>query len=81
MIMKSKEVIVCDVCNKDCFGGCDNEFATVKATWGYDSNKDLTCHSLHLCEDCFDKAIVFLKTIQPKRPSSDPLNGSSYGPS
>jgi hypothetical protein len=72
--------IICDSCNKDCFGGCDNEFAIITATWGYDSNKDLVNHNLHLCEDCFDKAIEFLKRTNPNRPSPDPFDGRWYGP-
>lgn len=72
--------IICDVCGKDCFGGCDNEFATVKATWGYDSEKDLIQHNFHLCEGCFDKAVDFLEKSHPKRPFPDPLRGTFYGP-
>jgi len=56
--------IVCDVCGSSCKKACDNEYATLVAHWGYDSSKDLTSYNVHLCEDCFDKTIAFLKGIR-----------------
>lgn len=67
-IKKPKEKIVideviCDVCNKTCKGTHGNEFATLEAYWGYTSNKDCTHSQCHLCETCFDKVSVFVKSL------------------
>ena len=65
-----------------------NEWAELTAVWGYFSRKDLTKHSIDLCEECFDKTIEFLRSIRTKNPyvltlggsKMDPLNGFEYGP-
>lgn len=74
--------IICDVCGTDCHRGHDNEFAELRATWGYDSNKDLTEHRIDICETCFDRTIEFLKSIRtaPVKTDSDALEGYEYGP-
>lgn len=62
--------IVCDVCGKSCtesLGG--PEYATLKAHWGYESNKDLEEHECHLCEGCYDKVKDFIEQT---------LNGKVY---
>jgi hypothetical protein len=73
--------ICCDACGESCKkeGFQNNEHALLTAVWGYDSKKDLTRHEIDLCEDCFDKVIVFLKsqrndTLQGK----DPFDGIDY---
>lgn len=79
--------ILCDVCGESCKKTCDFEHATITATWGYDSKKDLTNHEIDLCESCFDKTIEFLKSIRKNietnsstlaYPPKDPLDGTDY---
>ncbi len=80
-VKKELDKIFCDICANDCMKPLahDNEHANISATWGYDSRKDLTCHNIDLCEDCFDKTILFLKSIRSaKHNGKDPLNGETY---
>jgi hypothetical protein len=61
--------ISCDICGKSCqrllqYGSppiCDYEYATLSATWGYDSKKDQEEHEFHICEDCYDKMVKYIK--------------------
>jgi hypothetical protein len=71
--------VVCDICGQSCKKTHDNEFASLSATWGYDSKKDLLRHNIDLCEDCFDKTIEFLKQIKTVTVENDPLDGVEYG--
>lgn len=50
------EDILCDKCGKSCRDDEDMnfEYASVKATWGYCSKKDLTEHEAQICEPCYD---------------------------
>lgn len=67
--------VFCDVCGESCKREVDYEYATLKASWGYDSNKDLQIHNIQLCESCFDKTILFLKQIKTISIEPDPLDG------
>lgn len=72
--------VLCDVCGESCKKTCDFEHATISATWGYDSKKDLTNHDIDLCEKCFDKTIEFLRSTRNSSILTypllnDPLNG------
>lgn len=95
VVGKKLDQIFCDVCGQNCMkeNAHDNEHASLSATWGYDSRKDLIHHDIDLCEDCFDKTINFLKDLRknagglletfannnPKcRVEIDPLEGSNY---
>lgn len=81
---KKLDIIYCDVCSASCMkeGAHDNEHASLSATWGYDSRKDLIHHNIDLCEDCFDKTIEFLKSqkmrLVGEENEKDPLNGEDY---
>lgn len=61
---------ICDICNKSCNeSGYDfesHEWAELKATWGYFSNKDLQIHQCHMCEQCYDLVANFIKSIGGK---------------
>lgn len=48
--------ILCDKCGKSCrdSGNMNFEYAEVKATWGYGSNKDGDQHEAQVCETCYD---------------------------
>lgn len=48
--------ILCDLCGNTCRDsmGINYEYATLKATWGYNSNKDCQHHEAHICEKCYD---------------------------
>jgi protein-arginine kinase activator protein McsA len=59
---------ICDACGFSCAKGKDEdkndiayEYATLKATWGYFSNKDRERHETHLCEDCYDRVRGFIE--------------------
>lgn len=86
VIGKKLDQIICDVCGQNCMKEVDNEYASLSATWGYDSRKDLTRHNIDLCEDCFDKTIQFLKELRKSSSAgllgtfanSDPFEGSEY---
>lgn len=82
--------VICDVCGqsttRDENIGAD--FATLEASWGYGSPNDGTKYDIHLCENCFNEAIDFLKKKRKqilgpfKYPhDQDPLEGKSYFPS
>lgn len=59
--------VVCDFCGKSCIRHHDDvgssEFAVLKARWGYWSRKDESSCDYDICEDCFDRILVFAKTI------------------
>lgn len=77
------DVIFCDVCGGSCKpeGNHDNEHALLSATWGYDSSKDLIHHNIDLCESCFDKTIIFLRSQRSTTPEEkDPFDGLEYAP-
>lgn len=63
----TKKVVdyTCDICGKSCTlvmeHPCGPEFATLKAHWGYDSNKDTQEHECHMCEGCYDKVRKFIE--------------------
>lgn len=80
VVGRKLDSITCDICGESCKKTCDNERANLYATWGYDSDKDLTRHDIDLCEKCFDKTIVFLRSIRISHPErDDPLDGFYYG--
>lgn len=70
--------ILCDICGESCKKEHDHEYASLSATWGYDSNKDLLSHQIELCENCFDKTISFLKDIRTVSSDNNPLDGREY---
>lgn len=57
--------IQCDICGASC---CRNkegdiyEYATLRANWGYLSNKDCECWSVDMCEACADRFAVWVGT-------------------
>jgi hypothetical protein len=55
----------CDICGGSCGKGMKSvdasEYATLRANWGYWSDKDLTWHECHMCERCFDKVKQFIE--------------------
>ena len=60
--VKVLDKIYCDVCGLCCtddnFG---DEYATLEASWGYNSLKDGTKYDIQLCEQCFDETLQFIK--------------------
>lgn len=75
------QAVICNRCGKECqkFSNTgtplhnpdmpprlgDWEFAEIKATWGYPSNKDTERHTAHLCEACYDVVVKDFK-IPPR---------------
>jgi len=53
--------ILCDSCGKSCKTDVDYEYMTLEANWGYGTEKDLEKWSAHLCEDCVDEKLSFIK--------------------
>lgn len=54
--------VLCDRCGKSCLDdiGMNHEYAEIKATWGYGSNKDCQQHKIEICEKCYDEMISTL---------------------
>lgn len=50
------ENILCNKCGQSILEKCENypEYAKMEASWGYDSKKDMTEFSAHICENCCD---------------------------
>ena len=72
--------VICDICGQSCKKTYNNEFASLSATWGYDSSNDFTRHEIDICENCFNKTIQFLKQIRTVSvQKTDPLDGFEYG--
>lgn len=48
--------VICDKCGKSCRDGIglNFEYATIKADWGFGSDKDTQSHEAHVCEPCYD---------------------------
>ena len=68
--------IYCDICGESCLKMCGNESAELKATWGFDSRKDLSSYEIDLCENCFDKTLTFLHSIKTSKHSIEPRDYS-----
>lgn len=54
--------VVCDVCR--CSTRLDtggHQFGTLQAHWGYGTTHDGKRYELHLCEECFFRALDYLK--------------------
>jgi len=85
--IKVLDHILCDICGKTCTDDFYNnhENATLEASWGYNSGRDGERFEIHLCNNCFDETLDFLKKKRngilgpfnyPFSP--DPLNGQGY---
>ena len=54
VVGKKLDEVLCDICGKSCKKTCDNEFASLTATWGYDSKKDLLRHNKYVHHSFFE---------------------------
>lgn len=84
-ITKVIDEIICDCCGQSCTKQIDHEYATIEATWGYNSHQDGTQYNIEICEHCFNEVLAFMKKIRIRilGPYNypyeyDPLNGKSY---
>lgn len=60
--------ILCNICGESCKipigGGCFNiEAVTVKADFGYGSDRDGEHHEAHLCQGCYEARLLPLFTL------------------
>ncbi len=56
--------IICDICGKSTKTELDDyEYAELSATWGYSSSKDEEYHEVCLCEKCYDRVIMYIKSL------------------
>lgn len=58
--------VTCDICGSDCCKPNDTEkespeYMTLKANWGYGSDKDCQVWTAQVCEDCVDKHFKMVK--------------------
>lgn len=54
--------VLCDVCRcSTCLDTGGHQFGTLQAHWGYGTAHDGDHYKLHLCEDCFFRALAYLK--------------------
>ena len=52
----------CDICGRSCkVEGLDNEYATLEALWGYGSLRDGEKFDIHICPDCFETTIEWMR--------------------
>jgi hypothetical protein len=60
--------IVCNLCGQELVEdgeGGPVEYATIGASWGYNSTKDGQVDEAHACEPCYDTRIAPLFMIAP----------------
>ena len=78
---KVPDKILCDVCGNCCTtDNVGTECAFIDAAWGYGSKKDGSRYDIHLCENCFDDTLEYLRNRRNffnYRPKEDGLNGMS----
>ena len=83
-IRKVLSDVSCDICGKSTTNYKDigPDYATLESYWGYGSNNDGSKYEIHICENCFDETLEFLK--QKRKSilgtfsypySNDPLDG------
>lgn len=66
--------VKCDMCGSSCKNGRKNfEYMTMKAHWGYYSEKDLELWEAHICEGCVNK---LKDTIKFKRFTYELITGN-----
>ena len=62
--------ITCDVCGQSCLRDPkyteSYEYGTLKAEWGYLSERDMTREECHICEFCFNKVRAFIESLGGK---------------
>jgi hypothetical protein len=88
--VKAVDKILCDACGKDCTitePVDEHEYAELTAVWGYFSQQDGIQYDIHLCENCFNEVLGFIKEKRRKvlgpfnyPYDKDPLEGKSYFP-
>jgi len=89
--IKVHDKTFCDCCGKQCTDDFynENEYATLEASWGYNSGRDGERFDIHLCENCFGDVLGFLKDkrfsyfgAEPNKEwgiaKDDPFKGSKY---
>jgi len=90
-LKKVIDAILCDCCGESCSitePVIEHEYAELIATWGYFSDQDGQQFNIHLCENCFNDTLSFIKNQRQKilgpfkyPHDNDPLEGSCYFPS
>lgn len=59
----------CDICGNTCYKedgpnrSESSEHATLRAEWGFWSEKDGTVHECHMCEKCYDRVRDFIENV------------------
>lgn len=56
----------CDICKKRCDEGnkYNHEYSTFRAIWGYGSKKDGDEWNGVFCEDCSDRILEFIESLE-----------------
>jgi hypothetical protein len=86
-LRKVLDDVSCDICGKSTTNYPDvgPDYATLESYWGYGSSNDGSKYEIHICQNCFDETLEFLKQkrktilgpfVYPYSP--DPLNGQEY---
>lgn len=55
--------IMCDKCNISCKKQMNIECAEITASWGFESKQDGAEYNLHLCEQCFNNFMAWIKQV------------------
>jgi len=55
--------VSCDICGKSTTNYPDvgPDYATLESYWGYGSSNDGSKYEIHICQNCFDETLDFLK--------------------
>ena len=70
--------IYCDICSSRCSNEYCHEYALIETSWGYFSKRDGEKHDIHICENCFEDLLAWMKNKREKngyKPESDPFSG------
>lgn len=73
-IRKVLDDVNCDVCGKSTTicKEVGPDYATLESYWGYGSHNDGSKYEIHICENCFDETLDFLK--QKRKSVLGPFN-------
>lgn len=83
---KVEDCVYCDVCGLKCtVEQVGSEYASIEAMWGYGSLRDGEKFDIHVCQNCFEEMLDWMKSRRKnhlgcfKYPhDKDPLNGEVY---
>jgi len=61
VIEEKIDTVFCDICGGSCKKDRDNEYMSLSARWGYESDHDLQSWYAEICEKCVVEKLSFIK--------------------